>query len=162
MAEPTLNVPPFPTLIWNGYSWSGEVVLGSWAGFLSRLGSYGSASSNGESDGRVRVNVTSEDGRPNPLIPEQVRAFQFLLDHEKVITESVLRAILAEYPRLRKKYRGQVMPAIRRADQLRPMIGPSVVHVLQIASGGVATSDSNSGAHGIVSMVWELWRTETE
>jgi hypothetical protein len=141
----TIDVPPFPPLQWGDYFWSGEVVLPSWAGFQSRRGAYGSVSSRLESDGSARLTVSPENyDAPSPPLPEQVQAFRFLLENERAVANSVLRAIFAEYPALRDSYgyddeeATELMPEMERAEQLQPLIGLSNVHVLNVAKDGIA------------------------
>jgi hypothetical protein len=147
MANQTLNVPPFPPLDWDDYFWKGEVVLPSWAGFQARRGLYASVSSPATSDGRVGLTVApqSEDvDRRTRLLPEQVRAFQLLLDSERSVGDAVLRAIFLEYPALRDAYgldddvMAEVMPEIERPEQLRMLIGLATVHLLSQAREGIA------------------------
>jgi hypothetical protein len=141
----TIEIPPFPRLQWDDYFWTGEVVLPSWAGFQSRRGPYGALSSRAESDGSARLTVRPKDeDTRTPPSPEQNQAFRFLLDNEKVVADSVLRAIFAEYPALRDSYgyddyeAAELMPEIERAEQLRPLVGLSNVHVLNVAKHGIA------------------------
>lgn len=145
MTKQTINLPPFPMLTWADYCWTGEVVLRSWEGFQSRRGAYGSISSRSVSDGSATLTVTTEDDdSPKPPRPEQVGAFQFLLDNERAIAESVLQAIFAEYPAMQDSYgydeeeAADLMPDIEQIDQLRSLIGLSNVHVLNVAKAGIA------------------------
>jgi hypothetical protein len=145
MTQQTLNVPPFPPLQWDGYFWTGEIVLPSWAGFQSRRGAYGSVSSLDESDGRAQLTVTPEnDEARTPPLPDQARAFQLLLDNEPAVAGSVLRAVFAEYPRLRDSYcyddeeAAKLMPELGRAEELRLLMGLSNVHVLNVVKDGLA------------------------
>jgi len=145
MTQPTLNVSPFPPLGWDSYFWTGEVVLPSWAGFQSRRGAYGAVNSRAASDGSARLTVTPQSGDPpTPPVGEQARAFGLLLENERAVADSVLRAILAAYPGLRDAYDydeeevAELMPDIERAEQLRGLIGLSHVHVLNVAKDGIA------------------------
>jgi hypothetical protein len=145
MAKQTLDVPPFPPLQWDDCFWTGEVVLPSWAGFQSRRGAYGSVSSRAKADGSARLTVTPEnDDARTPPLPEQVRAFRLLLDHELALGDSALRAIFARYPGMLDAYgyddeeAAELMPEIEQAEQLRTLIGPSNVHVLSVAKDGIA------------------------
>jgi hypothetical protein len=145
MAKQTLTVPPFPPLRWDGYGWTGKVVLPSWAGFQHRRGAYGSVRSRAASDGSARLTVTPEKGdERTPPLPAQARAFQLLLDNERAVSGAVLRAIFAEYPDLRDSYgydeeeAAELMPEIGRAEELRSLIGLSNVHVLNVTKNRVA------------------------
>lgn len=145
MPTESFNAPPFPPLQWDKYFWAGEVILPTWAGFQSRRGNYASVSSHAKSDGRVRLTVTPEnDEEKTPPLMEQIRAFQLLLENERAVGESVLMAIFAEYPRLCDMYgydddeAAELMPKIKRADQLRTLIGLSNVHLLNVAKDGIS------------------------
>lgn len=97
-----LDIPPFPPLTWDKYSWAGEVRLPSWAGFQSRRGAYASVSDAAPSDGTTRLTV---DGKAKaPPTPEQIAAFQHLLDNEAAVAEAVGRALLDYYPSEREAY----------------------------------------------------------
>jgi hypothetical protein len=140
MPNQPLNMPPFPPLTRDKYSWTGEVELPSWAGFQSRRGAYGSFSSHAKSDGRAHLTIEPQtDDAETPPTPEQVRAFQLLVDNEPAVANSVLLAIFTNYPDMRDKYgyrdedAAELMPEIQRADQLRQLIGLSSVHVLSVA-----------------------------
>jgi hypothetical protein len=144
MTKPTRNVSPFPPLRWDDYFWSGEVVLPSWAGFQSRRGGYGAVNSRAASDGSARLTVTPErDDARTPPRAEQVRAFQLLLDNERDVAGSVLRAIFTAYPGLRDHYgyddeeAAELTPEVERAEQLRTLIGLSHVHILNVAKDGI-------------------------
>src|SRR5262245_1055517 len=94
-----LELAPFPALQWDGYFWSSTIKLSSWKGFQNRQGPYGRVSSRRPSDGTVRLAVHSpDDSIPAPPLTEQGRAFQYLLDHEKVIHDTILRSMLNERP----------------------------------------------------------------
>ena len=145
MAMPTLTLPPFPPLQWNECFWAGDVTLPSWAGCQSRGGAYGSVSSDAESNGSVQLTVAPEDeDARTPPLPEQARAFQWLIDHEPAIAASVLRSLFAAYPGWRNSYgyddevAAELMPEIDGAEQLRALIGLSNVHILSVARDGIA------------------------
>jgi hypothetical protein len=67
-----------------------------------------------------------------------------LLDHAEEVRDAVLRAIFEAYPALRQRYpygealAAEEMPPIERPDQLRALLGLSVVHVLNAAKDGAA------------------------
>jgi hypothetical protein len=141
--DEAIDVPPFPPLTWDGYSWSGEVRLPSWAGFQSRRGPYASVSATGPSDGTARLTVDAE-GKALPT-PEQTAAFRHLLDSEAAIAEAVGRALLDYYPGEREAYldaydldESDEVPEITERAGLCQLVGLSSVHVLSVARDGVA------------------------
>ena len=142
MAE-VLDIPPFPPLTWDTYSWPGEVRLPSWAGFQSRRGAYASVSDDRPSDGTARLTVDVE-AKAHPT-PEQIFAFQHLLDNEAAVAEAVGRALLDYYPGEREAYlddydleESDEVPEITDVAGLRSLVGLGSVHVLSLASDGVA------------------------
>src|SRR5262245_41596339 len=97
-----LDMPPFPSLTWDESCWAGGVRLPSWAGFQSRRGPYASASDSAPSDGTARLTVDAK-AKAHPT-PEQVAAFQYLLDNEVLVAKSVGQALFKYYPGQREAY----------------------------------------------------------
>ena len=142
---PTLEVPPFPTLTFDDYCWVGSVRLRTWAGFQTRRGPYASVSSPEASDGTVKLYVHCDGDGPVPPSAEQSAAFAYLIQDEKIVTDSVLTAIFERYPQFREEALDAyddseaslaLFPEISRPEQLRPLIGLSIVHVLGDAKDG--------------------------
>ncbi len=150
MAKPTIDIPPFPKLEWDEFSWMGRIVLPSWAGFQAREGAYASVSSDSASDGDTWLFVHPKDHQAQtPPLPEQVEAFRFLLENEGAVAQSVLQGIFAKYPEWRELFldadfrdddeeEEDLIPEIERPEQLRTLIGLSIVHVLNVAKDGTA------------------------
>ena len=140
--QPLLH-PPFPPLRRREFHWTARVVLDSWAGFQSRLGAYASTSSNTASDGTVRLSVAAVDGAATPT-PEQAAAFEYLLANQNAVRDTLVAAIVEEYPLLRDNVlAGGIvdeveMPELTSPDDLKARVGLAVVHVLQTAKDGVA------------------------
>lgn len=145
MADDAIHTPPFPPLTWNGYFWSGEIVLPSWAGFQSRRGPYGSVSSQRPSDGTVGLTVRSMDNasQSHP-VPEQAVAFEYLIDNEATIAASVGQAVVKHYADAKEAYlddedeEGETLPDVTKPEELRSLIGLHAVHVLAVARDGAA------------------------
>jgi hypothetical protein len=145
MDKTVLNVPPFPPLQGDEFFWMGEVVLRSWRGFQARRRPYGAVSSHLVSDGSTNLTVTPQDEKARlPPTPEQVRAYQYLLDHEKAVRNSVLRAVFDYYPGERdlsdsdEEESEELIPEIERVGDLRRLIGLSNVHVLAVTKNGLS------------------------
>jgi len=139
--DDALDIPPFPPLTWDTYSWVGEVRLPSWAGFQSRRGPYASVSDATPSDGTARLTVEAK-ARPTS---EQVAAFRHLLDNEASVAEAVASALLDYYPGEREAYldaydleESDEVPEVTDVSGLRSLVGLGSVHVLSLASDGVA------------------------
>lgn len=152
--DKTIDIPPFPPLMWDDYCWTGEVRLPSWAGFQSRRGPYASVSDSEPSDGTARPTVDAEaKSRPTP---EQVAAFRHLLDNEVAVAEAVGRALLDNYPAEREAYldaydleESDEVPEIKDLAGLRSLVGLGSVHVLSLAKDGMACIGFEFGC------VWE-------
>lgn len=148
MAKKTINVPPFPPLRWDEYSWDGKLTLPSWKGFAARPGSR----SKKVTDGTVRLSVHVEDvaddeddATPAPPTAAQIAAMKHLLKNEKKIASAVLQAIFEVYPEQKAMYEedydeepGTTLPEIARPSGLRPLMGLSNVHVLYVKKDEVA------------------------
>jgi hypothetical protein len=137
--QDTLNYPPFPPLKWDQFFWVGDVVLPSWAGFQARRGAYGAISSRKASDGTARLSIAPLDStaRSHPML-EQVAAYQHLLENEAAVADAVVRALLEYCPG--EAYDGDDEELMNVSDpaDLRPLIGLSSVHVLNVFHNGMA------------------------
>ncbi len=149
MARPTIDLPPFPGLEWDEFSWMGKIVLPSWAGFQVREDASESVGLDSDSDVRPWLYVHPKNHQAKtPPLPEQAEAFRFLLEHEEAVARSVLQAIFVKYLEWRglaldddfrdDEEEDDLMPEIERPEQLRSLIGLSNVHVLNVAKDGVA------------------------
>jgi hypothetical protein len=136
--RPTLNMPPFPRLTWDQCFWVGTLSLEFWRGFQSCQGPYASFSSEEPSDGTVRINVSPSNNETAPPSLEQIRSFQHFLDNQMTISESVLKAIFAEYPAFQDFFGEDdlLMPRIHQPEDLKKLIGLSTIHVLSIPKDG--------------------------
>jgi len=143
----TLRQAPFPRLDWDDCFWAGKVVLPSWKGFQSRLGHYGTVSSKKPSDGTalLTISVNGNDPVQKPT-PAQSAAYRYLIEHESAIQKSILREVLKSYPQWRASYFADydledsedVLPVVKRADQLRDVLGLSEVHIHTVENARVA------------------------
>jgi hypothetical protein len=132
--------------MWDDFFWTGEVNLPSWSGFQTRRGAYGSVSAAEPSDGTARLSVEPMDvDSRTPPTPEQIAAFQHLLDNEASIAAAIGHALLAYYPGEREAYldayeleESDKLPVITEIADLRPLVGLSNVHVLSVNRDGVA------------------------
>jgi hypothetical protein len=138
-------MPPFPPLRWDGYFWTGRIVLRSWQGFQSRSGAYAARSSTKAADGTARLSVALPAGvAGRPPAVEQADALRYLLEHEEAIRDTLVAAIFAEYPGIRERLLGEGLadgpdlPALERPEQLRSHIGLSTVHVLPVVKDDAA------------------------
>lgn len=91
--DATLNLPPFPMLEWDGYFWTGSLMLPAWAGFQARRERTTSHRSPSPSDGSVSLNVmTPGDAQMSPS-PEQAAALRHLVDHQQETRDAILRSV---------------------------------------------------------------------
>jgi hypothetical protein len=141
----TADVPPFPSLKWDGYCWGHRIVLPAWTGFQARQGGYGSVSSPKPSTGAARLRVQSPGKKAGPKPPsaEQAAAYRYLLGHEEAVRDAVLRANFAAYPGWKADIdfgdeADASMPDIDRPEQLKHLVGLFAVHLLKVAKGGAA------------------------
>jgi hypothetical protein len=145
MTNSQLNVPPFPPLQWDGYSWVGSIKLPSWTGFQCRLGPYASVSAEAPSDGttQLRIESPNEEAQAPPSL-EQAAAFNLLIDHDQAISMAILQALLDSYPSLCESYgyddaeAAAYMPPVASPDEFQRLIGLSFVHILTESKDGIA------------------------
>src|SRR5262249_18421267 len=78
----TLDLPPFPPLNWDGYSWTADVELPAWRGY--------------QDTDKVRIVVSANEGHPPNQA--QLQTYQFLLDHDKPIADVIVSKVLARSP----------------------------------------------------------------
>jgi hypothetical protein len=143
--KPLLHDPPFPPLTWDGYSWTGEVVLRSWAGFEAQEGPDFDLEAALLREGRAElyVQVEESDDPPAPN-EEQAAAYRFLLSEDKVLGDTVLEAVFATYLSEDWGYGEDdeeywiCCPPIERPSQLRTLMELAAIHILTISAGGLA------------------------
>jgi hypothetical protein len=133
-------------LNWDGHFWEGSTVLPSWAGFQQRLGPYASVSAAELSEGTVHLSISSPN-EVNSAAPSeaQVRAFRYLRENDQAVRDKVLAAIFEVYPKWRDNYSeffGEEldahMPRLSNPSDLKPLIGLSIVHILNVEKDGLA------------------------
>src|SRR5690349_8029301 len=127
---------------WDEFFWSAKSRLPSWADYQSRYGAYGSISSHAPSDGSVTITFAPEGRDASPLRADELASVQWLLDHDHEIALSLLRGLLAEYPKLQELYgyegqeRNDCMPEVSSADDFRRLIGLHNVNVHPLTKDG--------------------------
>lgn len=150
MAQPgpvTLTLPPFPPLVRGEFHWEGVAKLSAWAGFQSRRGAYASRGSKKGSS--VRVSVAVEDPVRHTPAPEQVAAFEHLLDQQQAVRDTVLGRVYRSYSSHRAGYADdydiddpreleRVLPTLSAASELNRVIGLSTVHLSPVSLREVA------------------------
>lgn len=141
----SLNTPPFPQLEWSEYDWwDGMIVLPAWAGFQSRLGAYGSESSTTASDGSANLNIVTHGDKKILPSPEQAAAYQFLVEQQEAIRDSILQTIFDNYSEWQEQFGydeeeiEKYMPNIERPDQLKSLMGLSTVRIFDTSKNGLA------------------------
>lgn len=139
MLPETLDHPPFPPLKWEHYFWVGEVVLPSWAGFQARRGGYGAVSSRKPSDGTARLSISPLDDKSRTApTAEQVAAYRHLMDNEAAVAAAVVDALVRYCPGEAYDGDDEELMEVDEPDDLRPLIGLSSVHILDVFHEGIA------------------------
>jgi hypothetical protein len=82
--KPTLDLPPFPPLTWDGYSWTADVDLPAWRRFV-------------RNDGRMplMILIDNEDQAPEPW---QGEAYRYVIDHDKALADTIVCAVMQRKP----------------------------------------------------------------
>jgi hypothetical protein len=139
-SKPTITLPPFPALEWDGHFWAARIVLPSWAGFQCRHPGEATGPER-PADGAAELHVASPgDEDAKAPSPEQVRSYRYLLEHEAHVQAAVLQAIFKYYPGERDlgDEEDELMPDIERPEELRSLIELDQVHVLDVSKNKVA------------------------
>ncbi|MGO8670857.1 MAG: DUF6985 domain-containing protein [Capsulimonadaceae bacterium] len=137
-AFPQIEMEPFPTLTWDGYIWSGEIVLPAFADFAASLGPH---DNEGRPAGTATLHIKTFDDEPSLPIAEQVKAYRDFLDRQASIREAVVTALFEQYPALQQAFADDApvfMPDICEASELKAMLGMPTVHILPVAREGIA------------------------
>ena len=100
-----LKLVPYPSLAWEQFFWVGTIHLPAWKGFLCRLGPYGTKSSRKPSNGETRLTIRPPvRSSTTPPSSEQSTAYQYLVEQQKAIRDTILEEVFDEYPTYRAKY----------------------------------------------------------
>jgi hypothetical protein len=141
---PFLAVKTFKSGKYELKSLEGTINLSAWQGFQSRQGPYNSFDGNSVSDGST-IMIVGEYVSSEELLsisPEQVNAYEFTVEQQGRIKESILNALLLEYKQLQMQYGyeddDESMPIVTAASQFKNHIGLSRVHLLDICKEGFA------------------------
>jgi hypothetical protein len=140
---PNLEVKTFKGNNYEIKSIEGTIHLPAWRGFQSRQGAYNSMDSKSQSDGIVKLMLGGDEAMDDPTVSaEQVKAYQYLVEHQYTIRDNILRALFNEYKRLQPIYgyeKGDpLMPDVTNVTQFKTLIGLSIVHLLNMSRDGVA------------------------
>jgi hypothetical protein len=128
-----------PPLRWDHYFWAGEVVLSSWAGFQTRRGGYGAGGNRRPSGGTTRLSISPLDYKARtPPSPEQVAAFRHLMDNEAAVAGAVTRALVDYCPGNAYDGDDEELLEVSESEDLRPLVGLSSVHLLNVVRDGAA------------------------
>ena len=137
---------PFGRLVWDGYRWTFDLTLSSWAGFQDRRAVYGGLSGCDPSDGVVSGSLATEGSAPHR---GQCAAYDFLVLHQQRVTEALLseafryyRAGYKENFRMAiscagRKEAKRMVPRLFRKIGLARVLGLHQVHFLPVDKDGV-------------------------
>lgn len=119
--DQTLEMPPFPLLIWNTYSWEFTDFFASWKGFL-----VDQRSNTGLVEGLVVVE-RSRNGQPPT--PEQAIAYQFLKENEEAVTNALLKGVFDRASQIRETCEPKLDLPFNSIDDLREIIALNRIYV---------------------------------
>jgi len=99
-----------------------------------------------------------------PPTPEQAAAYEYLLANQEAVRDTLVAAILEEYPLIRQNVlAGGItdpadMPENLSPDDLKSRVGLAVIHILSVAKDGVAYTGFEFGCtwaeeHGLGMMM---------
>lgn len=140
MKEP-VSLPPLPTLEFDGYSWGAKIKLDTWKGYRASPECGNESAMAKTSDGSAFLDITPPDDQDAPPSEEQIAAYKYLAENEKAVHQSLMQAVLDDYPYTREAYgydEETCMPDIEQVEQFRFLIGLGGVAILRAVKDGVA------------------------
>jgi hypothetical protein len=141
-AGPRFTVEPFPPLRWTGVDWEGSVTLPAWREFASRPGSF--ARERGFFDTAVRLRIAAPGGRERPEpSAAQANAYRYLVGHDAVLRDNIVRALYLNYPALKAEYdlapdQAHRMPDLTAPDDLRNLCCLTTIHLFDTSWDGAS------------------------
>jgi hypothetical protein len=137
-----VKMPPLPKLKYDVGEWTGTDTFKAWAGFRA-----GGRASSGRLDVTVVREMGDDDDEDAPPAAEQVAAYKHFRQNERAIREAVLKAVFAEFTKLKR--RGAFddidedegaadLARVKTAADLKRVIEPQSVGVLDHAKAGQA------------------------
>jgi hypothetical protein len=136
----SLTVPPFPPLKLDNDEWEAQFVLPSWV--EEPRGNDDSEEAE-LCNGCVSLSVEPPWTKSNErilthLLPEQIRAFQYLIDNEPAICQAIVQAVFTEYPQIKRDYEwtkefhedwDDILPNLTEPQEIKDLICPCSVRV---------------------------------
>ena len=126
------------------FGFEGEIELYTWKGFQSRNGAYGAQDSEKPSNGIFSIRTGGDMVDDEPKIEDyHVEAFNYLIENQAEIKESILNALFAEYPNLQELYgydpeeKEEYMPEVFKIEDFKNLIGIANIHLMNVEKNGV-------------------------
>lgn len=110
--------------------WSGSITLISWNQFFDK-----------KMD--IELNIGG-DKTVESLEPRHILAYEYLMINQEKILQNILNELLAQYPSMQKEYEyedeemDECMPDINDIQELKKIIKPRRIYILDIENNGVA------------------------
>lgn len=123
-------------------SLDGVVELPSWKDFQRKFGQYATLENNDDYK-RISLRIGGDEVIENPVITkEHVTGYDYLLQNQTRIQESMLDALFIEYPKLKEQYNHdddekELMPDVKNIKSFTGLIELSSVYILNVSKEGV-------------------------
>ena len=137
-----------PKLKWSEYEWRGQTTLPAGRGFHTKFPSNFPIRSKKPSTGKVKLTVSTPDEQKVPPSPAQIRAFDYLVEHQQEVRDIILKAVMKAYPKKLAPWfvSGEPIPEVlahlpkkfARPDELKPHTYLATVYVLKQEKSGMA------------------------
>jgi hypothetical protein len=109
------------------------------------MGSYGSVSGKGVSNGLVQIVFAPEGRDDSPLRPEEINMVQWIIDYEKSIHDSTMGRMLVEYPSFRNEVfedyneedAAEMAPLVTTVDELKRLCGIVSINIHPLVKSGM-------------------------
>jgi hypothetical protein len=129
-----------PGLSKGEFGFEGTMKIQAWAEFQSTT-----VNSTETSEGTCRLSTGGDMVVNEPKIEDfHLNAFNYLIENQKTIKDSILNYLLNQYPNLQEQYgyeddeKSEYMPEVKSKEQFKQLIEMSNVHLMNVEKEGYA------------------------
>jgi hypothetical protein len=122
-----------PNLTLGEYGYEGTIELQAWKEFLT------------DSKEKFGLDIGGDMIEENPSITQaHIAAYQYAIENQNIIRDSIMKALMKEYPELQSSYgydedeAEKYMPDVKDEEDFKKLIGLSSLHIMNVFRDGVA------------------------
>ena len=144
-----------PNIELGKYGYQGSIELNAWDDYLTDL------------DGVYDLDISVDMADNNPSITkEQIAAYNYAINNQNSIRDSIIKILMEKYPDMQSEYgydedeAEELMPDVTDADDVKDLIGLSIVHIMDVYKNGMAYTGYEfscmwDGEHGFGVMMYQ-------